>query len=170
MRLLFCLLAVIPLGGTTLRLLTMDDIVNQSTSIVRGRIGSCAGELHGNVIYTRCQIDVTETWKGASASDVYFPGGTARGRTQTFAGSPVLTSGQEYVLFLWAGKSGINQVIGLTQGVFQLNQSQGMTTAIRAASTEPMLDARGRPVQDATLRYSAADLKRLVMQTLGRAK
>lgn len=171
-RWLLCILAVIPLSGTTLRLLTMDDIVSQSTSIVRGRVGSCAGEMRGNIIYTRCQMTVSETWKGAASGsvDVFTPGGTATGLTQTFAGTPLLAAGQEYVLFLWAGKSGLNQVIGLTQGVFQLSQSNKTTMAIRAASTEPMLDVRGRPVQDATLRYSATDLKRIVDGVLTRSK
>jgi hypothetical protein len=171
-RWLVCILAALPLAGTTLKLLTMDDIVSQATSIVRGRIDSCTGERRGDVIYTRCQMNVTETWKGspATASDVYIPGGTAQGRTQTFAGSPALGAGQEYVLFLWAGKSGINQVIGLTQGVFQLSQSDKTTMAVRAASTEPMVDAQGRPVHDASLRYSASELKRLVDGILTRSK
>ena len=171
MRWLLCFLAIVPLSGTTLKLLTMDDMVNQSTAIVRGRIGSCAGELRSGIIYTRCAISVTETWKGASVSDVYTPGGTVRGLTQTFSGSPVLTAGQEYVLFLWAGKSGINQLIGLTQGVFQLSQGEkSATMAIRAASTEPMVDLRGRPAQDVTLRYSATELWHIVDDILKRSK
>ena len=93
-RWLICVLAALPLAGTTLKLLTMDDIVSQSTAIVRGRIGSCSGEMRGNVIYTRCQINVSETWKGpaATTADVYIPGGSARGLTQTFAGTPTLAS------------------------------------------------------------------------------
>jgi hypothetical protein len=171
-RWLLCVLAVIPVFGTTLKLLTMDDIVSQSTSIVRGRIGSCAGEMHGNIVYTRCQVSVSESWKGdaAGTTDVYTPGGTAQGVTQTFTGTPVLAAGQEYVLFLWAGKSGLNQLIGLTQGVFQLSQAGKTTMAVRAASSEPMVDARGRPVQDATLRYSATELKRIVETILTRSK
>ena len=74
------------------------------------------------------------------------------------------------MLFLWAGHSGLNQLIGLTQGVFQLSQSGSSTTAVRPASSEPMVDAQGRPVRDETLRYSAADLKRIVMDMLTRSK
>jgi len=170
-RWLLCVLAALPLTGTTLKLLTMDDIVEQSTAIVRGRIGSCAGEMRRNVIYTRCQINVSETWKGSAGSaDVYIPGGSASGLIQTFAGTPTLVTGQEYVLFLWAGRSGINQLIGLTQGVFELSQSSGSAMAVRAASKELMVDAQGRPVRDEALRYSAADLKRIVNNVLTRSK
>lgn len=161
---LLCVLAGYPLLGTTLERLTMDDIVQKSTSIVRGRVTGCNGEMRRNVIYTRCQVSVSETWKGTAgpSAEVFIPGGSVRGLTQTFSGAPELTTGQEYVLFLWAGKSGINQLIGLTQGLFELQQDGKAVTAVRAATSEPMVDAGGRPVVDATLRYSAADLKRIV--------
>jgi hypothetical protein len=88
--------------------------------------------------------------------------------TQTFAGTPQLNVGEEYVLFLWSGRSGINQLIGLTQGVFQLAaDTKGDTVAVRAASTEPMVDAAGNAVTDRPVRYRASELKALVQRVLG---
>ncbi len=40
------------------------------------------------------------------------------GVQQSFAGAPTLTAGQDYFLFLWTSKTGLTQVIGLSQGLF----------------------------------------------------
>jgi hypothetical protein len=141
----------------------------KSTAIVRGRVQSCAGEFRGSVIYTRCRISVSESWKGVNGPkvDVSVPGGTAKGLTQTFSGSPKLNEGEEYVLFLWAGKSGMLQVIGLSQGVFTLKaDSKGALTATREASSEFLVDGSGHPVEDAAVRVRVRDLKERVTRTL----
>lgn len=166
--LLAAMFAALPALGTTLERLSMDDLVAKSTSIVRGRVGSCAGELRTGVVYTRCQIAVAETWKGAAgaATTVLIPGGNAAGLVQTFAGAPKLQPGADYVFFLWAGKSGNHQVIGLTQGLFLLSTDGKVVE--RSAATEPMVDAAGQPVTDRPLRYSAAELRKLVTETLAK--
>jgi hypothetical protein len=86
---------------------------------------------------------------------------------QNFAGSPTLAIGQEYVLFLWTGKSGMTQLIGLSQGVFGLKpDAKGQAVAERAASTERMLDAAGAEMQDSPVRMSVRMLKQRVSQAL----
>src|SRR6185369_10527484 len=144
-------LTLVSLHAATLEYLSLNDMAKKSTSIVRGRIQSCAGEFRGSVIFTHCKVAVTEQWKGVSQSvvDVATPGGTARGMAQNFSGSPKLAIGEEYVLFLWTGKSGMTQVIGLSQGVFDLKaDTKGQTMAQRAATSERMLDAAGNEVTD----------------------
>ena len=49
-------------------------------------------------------------------------GGVAGGIRQSVSGAPELKPGQEYVLFLWTSRSGLTQVIGLSQGLFQLSE------------------------------------------------
>src|SRR4051795_10186185 len=144
-------LSFVTLRAATLEYLSLDDMAKKSTAIVRGRVQSCAGEFRGSVIFTHCKVTVTEQWKGVSQSvvDVATPGGTARGMAQNFSGSPKLAIGEEYVLFLWTGKSGMTQLIGLSQGVFDLKPaSKGQVLAQRAATSERMLDAAGNEITD----------------------
>jgi len=163
-------LALTPISGATLEKLSLDDMISKSTAVVRGRVQSCAGEVRGPIIYTRCRVAVTEQWKGTPASsvDVRIPGGTANGLTQTFAGSPTLSESEEYVLFLWTGKSGITQLIGLSQGVLTIRtDAKGDPQAQRDQITEKMVSAAGNPVQDKGLQISVKDLKDRVNKTAG---
>ena len=166
-------LTVVSLHAATLEYLSLDDMAKQSTAIVRGRVQSCAGEFRGSVIFTHCKVAVTEQWKGAAQPlvDVATPGGTARGMAQNFPGSPKLAQGQEYVLFLWTGKSGMTQVIGLSQGVFDLKpaatgHASGQAIAQRAATTERMLDAAGNVISDSPLEMRVRELKARVVKSL----
>ena len=157
------------LTAATLEKLTVDEMSAQATLIVRGRISGCAGEAKGSVIYTRCLVSVTEVWKGQTGSSASFvvPGGRANGLIQKFSGVPQFASGGEHVLFLWAGPSGIHQIIGLSQGKFDVQQTLGGATARRAASTERMLGRAGDVVQDEAVQMSVAELRRLVAKATG---
>ena len=166
-------LTFVSLHAATLEYLSLDDMAKKSTAIVRGRVQSCAGEFRGSVIYTHCKVAVTEQWKGASESlvDVATPGGTAKGMAQNFSGSPKLLQGSEYVLFLWTGKSGMTQVIGLSQGVFDLKAdatgaAKGQAMAQRAATQERMLDAAGEVMSASPLEMRVRDLKARVGKAL----
>jgi hypothetical protein len=158
-----------PVLPATLEKLSLDEMTAKSTAVIRGRIQSCAGEFRGSVIYTHCKVNVSEVWKGLASSqtDVATLGGAARGAMQSFSGAPTLKPGEEYVLFLWTGKSGLTQVIGLSQGVFEIKPeapassktARAQAVAERPASSEVMLDASGAPVQDSALRMKVSDLK-----------
>jgi hypothetical protein len=108
--------------GATLERLTLEQMAKQSTEIVRVRAVFFFYVSLCSLIYTRTQFQVLERWKGANNPevDVMEPGGTVGHMTQTYSGVPHFTPGQEMVLFLWAGPSGRTQVIGLTQGVFEV--------------------------------------------------
>ena len=156
-------------SGATLEKLSIDDMSRKSTLIVRGRIGACAGEQRGSVIYTRCKVSVIERWKGTAGNqvDLLIPGGTARGLIQMFTGTPKLRNGAEYVLFLWSGKSGVLQVIGLSQGVFDVKvDGKGGVTAKREATAEVMLDSAGQTVHDEGVQMTVAALRNRVALTL----
>jgi hypothetical protein len=161
--LLVCCLAALA-AGATLEKLSVEEMSQKSTLIVRGRVAGCAGEIQGSVIYTACTVTVSERWKGQSGPQVRFviPGGRASGLVQTFTGTPKLNSGGEYVLFLWAGRSGVNQVIGMSQGVFNLETG----VATRKASTERMVDKSGYEVEDQPLRLGVSELRQRVRQAL----
>ncbi len=54
----------------------------------------------------------------------------------------MLVPGQDYVFFLWTSKSGLTQVIGLSQGLFNVTtNAQGQVTVSRGAPSTTMLDS-----------------------------
>jgi len=163
-----CFLAIAPVFGTTLERLSLADMARQSTSIVRARVTGSRSAYKGSAIYTYFKLQVLETWKAAPhsanrmATEVAIPGGAVDGIRQSVTGAPELKSGQEYVLFLWTSRSGLTQVIGLSQGRFSILGD----TVQRPPASELMLDRSGRPVEDRAMSLSMQDLRAQVLQSL----
>lgn len=168
---LFPLLAGFCLQAATLERLSLDQMIQQCTAIVRGQVVSSYAAAHGSLIYTHYGIQVTDRWKGPEAGtlDIVVPGGAAGGLRQSFSGAPVLAQGSEYVLFLWTGPSGLTHIIGLSQGLFSLKRDAGgETVAWRAATSEPMLDATGQMVRDQPQQLRLRDLRGRVARAQAR--
>jgi hypothetical protein len=167
---------VSPIPATTLERLTLDEMTRKSTAIVRARVtGSRSANLEsvgGSDIYTYFRMQVLETWKsGPAVTEVAVPGGAVDGIRQSVSGAPVLKPGQEYVLFLWTSRSGLTQVIGLSQGLFQLSAGPSREIlAQRPPASELMLDRSGHPVEDLAVSMPLQDLRARVRQALGAAK
>ena len=162
---------VLPLPSATLERLSLDDMITRSTTIVRGKVAASWAAYTGSVIYTHYQIQVSEQFKGTprDSVEVMLPGGTAKGLSQSFSGSPVLKQGDEFVFFLWTSKGGITWITGLTQGLFSLPPGDAGTdrVATRAASAELMLDQQtSRPVKDTALTMSLSELRSRIAATL----
>ena len=151
------------LGATTLQQLGLDEMIQKSTGVVRGRVTGSYTVARGQDIYTFYQLQVTEEWKGGTGLaqlDLAIPGGSAGGKRQVVAGSPALTTGQDYVLFYWTGRSGLRQVMGLSQGLFsEVTDGTANPVLVRPAATETMLDKDGNVVQDQALSLRVADLR-----------
>lgn len=150
------------LPGSTLQRLSLNDMILKSSVIVRGTIqpGTSAA-LRGPIIYTHYQLSVTTAFKGAPGAsiDVAVPGGALNGIQQPVAGAPTLTPGQDYVFFLWTSKSGLTQVIGLSQGLFNVTtNSQGQAIVSRGAASATMLDSSGQAIADSNLQMPLAQL------------
>jgi len=160
------------LGAATLSRLSLDDMINQSTSIVRARVTGAYTATRGPIIYTFYQAQVVARWKGAgqAAVEVAVPGGTANGYRQAFPGTPQLTEGKEYIFFLWTSKSGLTQIMGLTQGLFDLSEdASGVQTAVRGATSNSMLDPRtGQLVKDQSIQMQLKDLGVRIATTLAK--
>ena len=162
---------VLPLQCATLERLSLDDMITRSTTVVRGKVTASWPAFTGSVIYTHYQIQVSEQFKGTpqNSVEVMVPGGTAKGLSQNFSGSPVLKQGDEFVFFLWTSKGGITWITGLTQGLFSLAPGDAGTDrmATRAASRELMLDHEtSRPVKDIALTMSVSELRSRIAATL----
>jgi len=165
----------VALPAATLERLGLDDLIGKSTLIVRGKILNSFTAASGPVIYTHYRIQPSETLKGTAnvVVEIQVPGGTAGNLRQTFAGVPQFQTGDEYVFFLWTGKSGSTQVLGLTQGLFSVaagGAKDPLTT--RPASHEVMLDhGTGKQVKDQTLTMHLSELRaRIQLSAAGAAK
>jgi len=158
-------------SATTLEQLTVDEMAQKSTAIVRARVTGSHVATRGTDIYTYFQLQVLETWKssGQSNTEVAVPGGVVDGIRQSVSGAPELNPGQEYVLFLWTSRSGLTQVMGLSQGLFKLSEeSSGGGSAVvqRPAASELMLNRSGLPVDDHAVTMPLQDLRARVRQAL----
>jgi hypothetical protein len=157
------------MSGTTLQQLSLDDMTRKSSEIVRGKVVCTGVALRGATLYTNFRVQVSEQWKGAPSSQLDFavPGGFGNGIRQTYAGAPAIADGQELILFLWTSKSGLRQVIGLSQGLFNLSQvSNSEPFVTRGTATEHMVDANGRDVHDTDFAMPLSDFRARVTTTL----
>jgi hypothetical protein len=162
-RLFILALFAAPVWCATLERLSFDDLAGKSTAIVRGKVTSSWPAMTGGIIYTHYKIQVAETFKGPAQNsvEIMVPGGILNGLRQTFAGSPTLNIGDDFVFFLWTNKTGITWITGLTQGLFQLApDGTSDPAANRAASRELLLDpASGKQVKDTAINMRLSDLR-----------
>ena len=168
------LVLLAPAGATTLLKMSMSDLILQSTSIVRAKVtGSRSVAAQRGDIYTYYQLEISETLKqtGILPAEVAVPGGVYGNRRQIGIGSPSFAQGQEYVLFLWTSRTGMTQVIGLSQGLFSLRtDGAGDTVLNRPAIADQMLDKTGHEVTDKAVTMKWTDLRALILKTLPKAK
>jgi hypothetical protein len=154
--------------AATLQQLSLDQMTQASTAIVRARVTSANASFTGSTIYTHYKLQVVESWKGFLPTEVAVPGGVAGGFRQSFPGMPTLAVGAEYVMFLWTSTStSITHLVGLSQGLFNLSaRSDGSTLATRPLIGEMMLDASGRKVADKAVQMNLASLRAQVRTKL----
>lgn len=163
------LLAAGSAWATTLEQLSVDRMIEQSTAIVRAKVTGSFAANRGGTIYTYYRLQVSENLKSVTpaSTEVAVPGGTLGGMTQSVAGAPELKAGSEYVFFLWTSRSGLTQIIGLSQGALDLKVSGGTVVLSRPAGAEQMLDPQGRPVQDSGVVLGLSELRARVVRAGG---
>jgi hypothetical protein len=159
-------------AATTLQQLSTDDMIRQSTAIVRVQVTGSAPMLRGRNIYTQYQFTVLETLKtaagGHNVTALSVPGGAIQGVRQMVAGAPALANGQQYVIFLWTSKSGLTQIIGLSQGLFNVMQdSSGNAVLVRPATAATMVSQNGAPVSDTAVTMTLSALRTEITTVLG---
>jgi hypothetical protein len=162
-----------PIHATTLELLSMSEMIQKSTTIARAQVVGSRSAFRGRDIYTYYQLQVRESWKpaGAQRLEVAVPGGTAGGFRQTAPGAPSLKMGGEYVIFLWTSRSGLTQVIGLSQGLFSvIEDASGDPVLARPAAAATMLDPSGKIVNDHAVTMTLGSLRSQIQQVLAAGK
>ncbi len=155
--------------AATLERLAPERMIEVSTEIVRGRVLYCTSTYRPPVIWTQCEIAVSERFKGAAASRVMVsvPGGVSSGIRQSYAGAPTLERDREYLLFLWQGKNGLKQIVGLCQGLLAISKdANGNLVAFRGKTEERMLDAAGREVTDSGLTMRLNEMRTKIKEVL----
>ncbi len=147
--------------AATLEKLSMDQLSQNATSIVRATVAGSYTSVINSTVYTHYTLRIAETWKGVAANEVLVPGGTSGDLRQVFPGVPQLAAGSEYVLFLWkSSATGITHLVGLSQGLFQVDRQQdGSALATRAKIGEMMLDASGKKVADSAVTMVLTDMR-----------
>ncbi len=157
--------------AATLEQLSEARLIDESTEIVRGTVVYCNQTYRAPMIWTVCEVNVTETLKGTGAAKVQvaIPGGTASGFKQSFEGAPTLTRGSEYLFFLWQGKSGMKQIMGLSQGLLNVvRDDKGNLIIVRGKTSEQMVNSAGRPVEDEGVHMALETMRRSIATRSGR--
>jgi hypothetical protein len=162
------------LPGSTLRQLSLDDMIRQSTVIVHGTVQPASIAYHGSMIFSHYVVQASETYKSpatgqsaANSIDFGVPGGSLNGVIQRVAGAPILSVGQDYVLFLWTSKSGLTQVIGLSQGLLSVIATPGgAPMVVRPAAAQGALSASGQPITGNDIGMSLSALKAEIANVL----
>jgi hypothetical protein len=160
-------------SATTLAKLSLDDMIQRSSAIVRGQVLSTAAIQQGPVIFTTYQFKVSEQLKGSlnGVVTVVVWGGQLNGVRQSFPGAPKLDVGGQYAIFVWTSPSGLNHIIGLSQGLFNLTaDAQGNLILTRGPIQAELVDASGKPVNSTSVRLTWQDLGERVRRTLGAAQ
>lgn len=165
----FAALSGAPARATTLERLSLGDMIAKSTSIVHAKVTSSYSALVGADIYTYYQLQVSEVLKlsgqSAQSLQVAVPGGTAKGWRQLVPGAPAIKIGGDYVLFLWISRSGLTQVIGLSQGLFRMTQdSTGNSILVRPVSEAPMVNKSGAVVIDHAMTFRWSDVRAQILK------
>lgn len=164
------LLTAIAANAATLQQLSMDQMSQLATAIVRAKVTDISSGFVATAgaptIYTHYKLSVSEVWKGTAPTEVMLPGGKVNGQQQSFPGVPELKAGGEYILFLWKSPAtGIVHTIGLTQGIFDVTANpDGSISASRKQIGELMVDTSGHRVADTAIRMKLADMKSRVRQ------
>src|SRR5215467_14664547 len=96
--LVWALALFVPAQATTLRRASLDDLIRTSTAIVHGNVVKSYTESRGLLNFTHYTIQVLDRWKGSQSAqvDVQVP-------CCNVSGAPQLSTGSEYVLFIWTG-------------------------------------------------------------------
>jgi len=135
---------VLPAGATTLRSVTMSELVMAAEAIFVGTVASTStvpGDEVGNLLYTEVTFTDLVAIKGsfAQTSVKYrFAGGRLGDRRVVVVGMPLFVPGQRVILF--ASREGrLCHAVGFSQGVFRIGRDAG-------TGDEIVLDAFARPV------------------------
>jgi hypothetical protein len=116
--------------------LSLEDMAQRSTAIVRGTVQTSKAVDPGTgPIWTVTTLAVTERLKGPASATITLkqPGGTLNGLTQRVSGTASFTEGEDVLVFLEpsADEKGVFVVLGLASGKVGFEVVNGQKIAVR---------------------------------------
>lgn len=117
-----------PLDATTLKKMSLNQMMQVSPIIVRARCVSNSEAWDAGEIWTFTTFDVLETWKSPSQAQVpqqvtiRLLGGTVGALTSHVSGVPRFRPGEEVVLFLQPAPNGDLSIVSWEQGTFRVHR------------------------------------------------
>ena len=146
--LVICCCLAIPAFATTVVPLSFEQLVNESVSVVYGRVTDVRSQWTDDrrFIESVVSIEILKGMKGGAHQAVSFtvPGGQVGRYVNVIPGAPVFTTGDLAVFFLTARGPRLPVTTGLTQGVYRVQRDlrSGEMLVI-----PPVVDAAGRIVR-----------------------
>lgn len=111
--------------ATTVLRMEVADLQREADVVVRGRVSDMKSRWSNNRIITEVTVSVTETYKGTPGKSVTIvqPGGVVGDMGQTVHGMPQFKKDADVVLFLEQRSERVFSVVGLSQGMFDVEKS-----------------------------------------------
>lgn len=115
---------VAPAGAVTVAPLSFDELVNDSTTVVYGRVSDVHGQWSDDRrrIDSLVTIEVVDRYKGSPAATLTFtvPGGQVGRYRNLVPGAPSFARGDLAVLFLTSRGPRLPVTTGFTQGIYRV--------------------------------------------------
>ena len=154
--LLFCCCLVSPIFATTLAPLSFEQLVNESASVVYGRVTEVRSQWTEDrrFIESVVSIDIIKGMKGNAIETIAFtvPGGQVGRYRNVIPGAPVFAVGDSAVFFLTSRGPRLPVTTGLTQGIYRVQRD---TRSGEMLVMPPALDA-GRIIRGDVRRKPAS--------------
>ena len=149
----WCVLFVAAAGATTVAPLSFEQLVNESASVVYGRVMDVRPQWTADrrFIESVVSVDIIRGMKGSASGRISFttPGGQVGNFVNVIPGAPAFASGDTAVFFLTARGPRLPVTTGLTQGVYRVQRDARSGEAL---VMPPIVDAPGRIVRGAAAR------------------
>ena len=124
--LLICCSSILPAFATTVIPLTFEQLVNESTSVVYGRVSDVRSQWTDDrrFIESVVSVEILKGMKGGAQDTVSFtvPGGQVGRYRNVIPGAPVFSPGDLAVVFLTAHGPRLPVTTGLAQGVYRVQR------------------------------------------------
>lgn len=134
-------------GAVTVAPLSFDELVNESTAVVYGRVSDVRGQWSDDRrrIDSFVTIEVFGRYKGSAGESLTFtvPGGQVGRYMNLVPGAPSFTRGDRAVLFLTARGPRLPITTGFTQGIYRVNVDSRTGTAF---VLPPVIDTPDRRI------------------------
>lgn len=154
---LFCSLFIVNAGATTLVPLSFEQLVNESSVVVYGRVTDVRPQWteDRHAIESVVSVEIIKGMKGSARDTITFtvPGGQIGRFLNVIPGAPVFAAGDAAVLFLTARGPRMPVTTGFTQGIYRV-QRDARTGEMLVMP--PALDPPGRIVRGDVRRKPAS--------------